>query len=331
VTIVERLPQWNRDKAMICERISSHIAPFKILIKTKDEPDRLRTWIAHHSGIVGLDNLIIFDNMSTDQATLGIYAQFESELLIVQFDGFLNAVHHTRIFAELYAALRESCDYFTFLDTDEYLALYDGGDGFHFRKEIVSFLRDHKKTMVFPGTWLRNLPGCNNRFMLPQSGWPTLRYGLEWGKPVISSACDVSGDLNHNRRVKYDMLPNDLITNVFVLHRLQVSSAERIRINLQKLRALEALMADDGLEEALALDINTLNRKETRAYVLEIRSLISAGDKLASIEGSFEISPNGRINWENDWQRAEMQMFVSQPLRYRDVCFTQTLVHPLYY
>jgi hypothetical protein len=110
------------------------------------------------------------------------------------------------------------------------------------------------------------------------------------------------------------MLKNDLITNLFVLHRLQVSSAERIHTNIQKLRTLALLADDEGLEEALALDIDTLDRRETRAYVLEIRRLISAGDKLPSIEGSFEIGPNGRVNWENEWQRAEMQMFVSQPL-----------------
>lgn len=324
MTVVERLPRWDRDKSAICARISSHIAPFKILIKTKNEPNRLKNWIEHHSRIAGLDNLIIFDNMSTDQALLDIYAQLESDLLIVRFDGLHDRIHHTQLFAELYTALRRSCEHYAFLDTDENLALYDGGDSFHFGKEIISFLADHKKTMVFPGTWLRNLKGYDNRFILRQSGWPTLHYGLQWGKPIISSAFDVSGNINHNRRLKWNMPPDGLITNLFVLHRSQVSSAERIRANLQTLRAMKLVATDEGLEEALSrLASKPLAKKSPAyAYIAEILDLISAGDKLPSIEGSFEINANGRINWENEWQRAEMQMFVSEPLKYRDGLFS---------
>ncbi|MCB4767968.1 hypothetical protein LGR54_05070 [Ancylobacter sp. Lp-2] len=59
----------------------------------KDETTFLECWIRHHAAIVGRENLIVFDNMSTSAATLDLYHPLEPDLLVVRFQGFHNKLH----------------------------------------------------------------------------------------------------------------------------------------------------------------------------------------------------------------------------------------------
>jgi hypothetical protein len=124
--IIEALPIWERDKTEICSVIARHKASFKIILKTKDEPRRLARWLDHHAGIVGVGNLIIFDNMSSDQDVLRIYEQLYGKCPIIRYGGFQDMLHQRRVNDSLYEALAQSCAYSTLIDTDEFLTLYDG-------------------------------------------------------------------------------------------------------------------------------------------------------------------------------------------------------------
>jgi hypothetical protein len=313
------VPEWTREKAMVCGRIGNHHAPLKILLKTKDDPGRLEPWIAHHSAIAGLENLIVFDNMSTDETVLDIYARYESEFPIIRFAGFYDIVHHTAYFGELYEALRTSCRHFVFLDTDECLGLYDGFDSLYFDERMITYLSQKDRQINLPGTWLQNLRGFENRFEFGESGH-SLRRGLKWGKPIISTSCQLSGMINHNTQIKASFAADTLCTRIFVLHRSQTSAAQRISANLQKLRACQILAPDGGVDDALALDIRVVERGAK--YVQEIQSLVAAGLDKASIEDSIEIDPEGRIRWGDASRRAQMQNFIARPLDYSDLLFS---------
>jgi len=317
--IADQLPQWLRDKSEICARISNIVTPFKILLKTRDEPTRLKAWIAHHSSIVGPENLIIFDHMSIDPEVLSIYAEFSGIIPVIRFSGFHNNVHNVDLFPELYKALRQSCGHFCFLDTDEYLVLFDGANRFESGSHIVEFLARHKGIMAFPGTWLQALKGHANRFNLHTPIWP-LSDGLQWGKPVISSAFDVSGIILHNTEVKRALALADLKTNLFVLHRHMSLPDERISINIQKLKSSGHLKPGDGIEEALKLEVDPL--KPRHNYIQEIHELI-ASKTPKPIEGSFEINAAGDVEWSQDWQRYEMQRFLAEPNLFSERLFSE--------
>ncbi|MGA2537709.1 MAG: hypothetical protein ABSF53_16950, partial [Terracidiphilus sp.] len=121
---------WNEESDAAVAQIERDHRPFKILLKTKDDPEMLRDWITHHQKIVEIGGLIILDNMSSDPRVSEVYAGLDRRCPIIRFSGFLDNVHNTDHFSKLYQALRASCAYFTFLDTDERLTLFDGEDYF---------------------------------------------------------------------------------------------------------------------------------------------------------------------------------------------------------
>jgi hypothetical protein len=307
------LPAWRHDKQQICEIIAKDFATLKIILKTKDEPERLRTWIAHHAGVAGSENLIIFDHMSVDPAVLAIYAEHDGSFPIVRFDGFLNNIHNFRVFPELYRALQQNCQYYCFLDTDEYLVLYDGADRFEKNGAVLGYLARNNNSLVFPGTWLQGVAGHADRFGLEQPH-AALSDGLKWGKPVISAAFDPSFIMLHNTEVRDAMDKANLKTALFVLHRHKNVPAERIRANMIKLKSYGAIRPDEELENVLKLAPDSY--KMGGNYIREIQQLSALAHSPTPVAGSIEVRSDDTINWFSDAQRLAMQQFVAEPVRY---------------
>jgi hypothetical protein len=251
--------------------------------------------------------------MSDDEGVLQTYSEYENIFPIIQFDGFHDNVHNIRLFPELYASIRKSCRHYCFIDTDEYLALYEGGDRFETGTGILAFLDRNNHTPVFPGTWLQGVAGRPNCYSLG-ARMGTLSDGLKWGKPVISSAVDVSGIILHNTQNKRAMVANELRTNLFVLHQSNAVPEERINANLLKLKAQQVIKDEEGLPEVLAL--NYESKKIGGNYIREIHQLVLAMSAPASIDGSIEILADGTIRWTQDWQKTELQSFIAEPFKF---------------
>jgi hypothetical protein len=313
----EATPQLEADKAAICAAIAARFAPLKIIVKVKDEPAKMRAWIDHHAGIGGLESLIIFDNMSADPAMEDVLASYGPKLMVVRFAGYQDYLHNAYTHPDLYAALRASCRFYTFIDTDEFLALYDGADRFHFDIKIIEFLAAHRDTRIFPATWLHNLPGHADRFVVKPG---SLQEGLQWGKPIISAAHPAAGIMLHNTQISRHILAETLRTDLLLLHRRNVSVHDRINVNIQKLIAEGVLKPGDGLNEALAMAAQPEHMD--KPYVSEIYDLLMAADLASSTNDSFLIDETGGIIWRDDRQRAELQRFVTQPLRFAKGLFT---------
>jgi hypothetical protein len=315
--IIEALPVWERDRAAICSVIASHKVPFRIILKTKDEPRRLACWIEHHAGIVGVENLIIFDNMSSDLEVLRIYEQFYGKFPIIRYGGFQDMLHQRRVNDKLYQALARSCTYSTLIDTDEFLSLYDG-ERFLVDSRIVDFVMSSPGTPVLPGTWLDNAPGHNDRFLL-SSPAAALRRGLKWGKPVVSTGIETPDIVLHNTQLQDTIKSTRLVANIFILHRKQVVPQERIRVNLQKLRALNVIPRDLSLEQVLALDVSSFTLG--RAILSDIHALAGLDGALPPVDGSFQIDDQGVARWQTPEQAQVFHDFIRDPLLYADQLF----------
>jgi hypothetical protein len=76
----EDFPCWEKDSSEFCAQIERHHAPIKIVLKTKNDRFLIDRWIRHHSKIVGLENLIIYDNMSDDHEVLSVYREYARKM-----------------------------------------------------------------------------------------------------------------------------------------------------------------------------------------------------------------------------------------------------------
>ena len=97
---------------------------FKIILKTKNEDDLIEVWIRYYSKLVGKQNLIIFDNNSTSQKVLDTYKEHGIETIEIKFP---NSIHTYRKNEVFYDGLFADCDWFSILDTDEFLCAYKNG------------------------------------------------------------------------------------------------------------------------------------------------------------------------------------------------------------
>ena len=104
------------------------------------------------------------------------------DILIVSFSGFHNNLHNPGLFPALYSSLISSCDFFCFLDTDEFLTLYR--DGQFVNDELLLHSLDHNMDGDFvPSTWMYNVPSYKDRLICGSTD-ETLHHGVRWGKPL---------------------------------------------------------------------------------------------------------------------------------------------------
>ena len=277
-TVDINLGEWASTKADFCARIPGNKSPLKILLKTKDDPYFLESWIQHHAKVVGLRNLIIFDNMSSNTQVMATYAKYHPHVPIVQFDGNHDALHDTRQYPELYECLKRTCQFYVFLDTDEFLVLLNDDHTYTCDERIVRFLLARERTAVFPGSWLLNVEGSDRRFRVGES-LSDFGARLAWGKPITRSNLGVQGWVNHNVQHDKRLFEGDLVPNVFVLHLMWLFPQQRIAANVDKLITLGFASPSDSVEAILAKDIESLpdtgQRQHARRFVRELRRLVT--------------------------------------------------------
>lgn len=141
------LSDWGKYRTKICERIADENSLMKIVIKTKDDSHLLERWINHHRAIVGDKGIIVFDNMSSRPGVFEIYSKYP-DILVVQYDGFCDIIHLQTVFKDLYEALRRSCNWYAFIDTDEFLVKISA-EGYSFGNDIVDYISCHLTTNFF--------------------------------------------------------------------------------------------------------------------------------------------------------------------------------------
>jgi hypothetical protein len=310
---VEHMLSWKTDRAQILQSIAAVNGKLKVVLKTKDDDFFIEKWIQHYANIIGIENIIIFDNESTNERTLQSYAKYD-DLLVVGFDGFHNLIHHVHLFPELYEALQASSQYFTFLDTDEFLVRYDQGV---VRKDesILETIPPEARDGFIPTTWLYNQAGYEHRFTCGIER-TVLNNGLIWGKPIISSSAPIAGSINHNCQIAEKTISVAPIGGLFLLHMAYLSPQQRIRTNLNKLVARGFIRSGDAIEEVLAKQCVD-NDPNIVLYLAEIRSLTdgteilhSEADSLTS--GTLRIAQDGRVEYSTKLEQELVETFIAK-------------------
>jgi hypothetical protein len=300
------LGEWEHTKTEFCARIVKNKSPFKILLKTKDDPYFLESWIQHHARIVGLNNLIIFDNMSSNEQVRKTYEKYQFDIPIIQFEGNHNALHHAEAYPELYECLEQACQFYVFLDTDEFLTLI-ARDTYTCDERIVDFLQAHEGTRVFPASWLWNIAGSDTRFYIGES-LHCFGAHLAWGKPVLRSTVRFPRFVNHNINLDKWLFLGHLTPNLFVLHLARLFPQQRIETNFRKLIAAGFASPEDSLETILEKDVASVadrsDRIKIQDVVSELRELVNGSEAAttasATLEpGCIELGERGEILYYN--------------------------------
>jgi hypothetical protein len=124
---------------------------FKIILKTKNEDDLIDIWIRYYSKMVGKENLIIFDNNSTSQKVLDTYKKHDIETRQIESPNSIHSYDNNKNF---YDDLFTKCDWFSILDTDEFLCVYKNGN---FSAEHVIDLLETSNKQVLGSIWLDHM------------------------------------------------------------------------------------------------------------------------------------------------------------------------------
>ena len=301
------LPDYDADKTAAAQKIGEKFGPLKIILKTKNETELLRGWIQHHQEIVGLENIIIFDHNSDDVAVERIYKEYIDYFPIFKYSGFVDIIHQHDRNRDLYQNIQESCSYYIFLDTDEYLTLYRD-DKFYSDSKIVKFVLE-RDLDVYPGVWLQNVLGFNDYFLVQHPS--VLEDGLKWGKPVIKSGVEPANILLHNVQVTENTAPSKIGRGLFVLHRSFLSPNQRIKSNLYKLMSHNVIKTSDGVEAVLNINIDDIYIDNCRRYISEIVRLSSLpANSLGDLYGTIKIDDCGDVTFYSEDQKMNFESFL---------------------
>lgn len=314
MSVAERL-HWTTDQDRICRAIEARPATLKIILKTRNEKFFLERWIAHHARIVSPEDIIIFDNESDDPEVLHLMDGLTG-FNFFQFGGFHNNIHREAIFAGFYRALRNSCEYFIFLDTDEFLVWVDAAGELVPAEGIVPALRALPPVDVVLGSWIENVLGREDRFRLFQKGrgYPV---GLTGGKSILATRSAFRGLVCHNFQMEGVQVTQQNPAHALILHMKNLNPQQRIKVNLQKLTKYNFNNGDVSLQHVLGLDWQSMKPGNPRQWVREIHELSGRDETLTPASealrpGQIAFDPKGSLTFYSREDRASYLTFLGR-------------------
>jgi hypothetical protein len=291
--------------------IEQEKSPFKIVTKTKNERFFIEKWILHHLNILQDTKLIIFDNMSDDEHVRSIYQKYRNNIILFKFNMYMDNIHMISEFLRFYRALASSSKFFTFIDSDEYLYLYDGANNQVVKdNSIVKFLNDNTDCNFFAPCWLENIRDIEKLWYFN----PRNLYYFNWGKPIVNTKM-VAMFESALKKYKYPEIHHTIRlpiltygktqTRFVLLHLKNLNIYQRIKSNMQKLTALHMIKNDKDFSTLLKIDESILNKIDVnaihphmRGYLIETKKLIES--ILHNDDQSTDLSKNGTIELCDD-------------------------------
>ncbi|MGQ4275110.1 hypothetical protein [Terrihabitans sp. B22-R8] len=269
------LPNWQQNAAELAAQVAARRSPFKIVLKTKDDPAFLRLWLAHHLAFMPDGAILVMDNGSTLPEVHDIYRENAARIFAFSYTGFHNNLHRYEIFPDLYEALRASCDAYLFLDTDERLYVPErDGDEVRMAVDPIRAMAAllERGGDVFPGLWLHNYLLSDRHFFI--NDYPDrLRDGLVWGKPMLASRRPLRGELNHNVQALEGNPDAGIGGGIVIAHMTRLDLDQRIGTNIRKLIARKVIAGPDEIWPLLERRGEPGIEGNTKLYLDEIAGL----------------------------------------------------------
>ena len=309
------LLQWGADNDKIISRIKNTKGFLKIILKTYNDGFFLERWIKHHANIVGLENLIIADNMSTDADVLDVYKKYEKKLCVFGFSGHHNHIHNRELFKYFYDAIQLSCNYVLFIDTDEFLVFFE-----KFRwtanKKIQSNLRYFLKNgshQFIITVALHNLSCSDEHFFID------IPDGIKWGKTLFSHKIIENCTAMHNIQIPQHFFEKELpiSMNLFLLHLDKFSTEQRIKVNKNKLIKRGLCSDCDDVDSILKKDWSKCKDPTAIRFINEMEECMKNKSTKKTYreipEGCLRLLPNGAIEFAGDAERSAFEEFINEP------------------
>ena len=226
----------------------------KIILKTKDEEFLLETWIKYYIKLVGAENIIIFDDHSASQKVLNIYKKYPIEVREIPKLFNINALHCHK---DLHKEMKDICDYYAIIDTDEFLCFYDYEKDQIDNSKLLPFIQKNNKELAFPTTWIYNLYNGNDIACVEDVvdfDFNLTSSNTRLGKFIASSCGGAGGNIGHNSTINpvgVEKFNLKCFPELFLLHINNANWEHRIknRINYaanvgEKFDSLEDLLSE---------------------------------------------------------------------------------------
>ncbi len=304
--------QWDKDLPEILDRLKNR-AKLKICCKTLSEPEFIQDWIDHHSAIVGSENLIIADNGSSDAATLDVYRRAASNILIFRFSGSHNDIHWHPRFRPLFDRLKETVEFFSFVDVDERLVWIDRERWFA-DENILNHLEE--RGAIYPATWLINAIGSVDHFtLLDTERRRIFSNNLKWGKPILPPELIAAQSGIHNIQYAGSRFSETCGSKLFLLHLTQFPD-QRIAANVRKLANRQLVDHSITPEAVPTMDFSNHPDPTVLRFQKEVAEMIAylSGDRsIPDSETEFiMLGRGGKVVFSNGQARGIFLKFLDE-------------------
>ena len=101
----------------------------KIFCVTKNETDLIEDWIEYHGSLVGLENLVVIDNMSSCEKVLAVYSKYRKQGVLVEQAMSFAGSGQGDAFTAYMRKHNSSCKFLIGVDADEFVHFPDFAEG----------------------------------------------------------------------------------------------------------------------------------------------------------------------------------------------------------
>jgi hypothetical protein len=208
----------------------------KIILKTKDEEFLLETWIQYYSKLIGVNNIIIFDDHSSSKKVLDIYKKYNLQVFKRpnHFNSF-EEFHHKSKNLNVFKEIENTCEYFAIFDSDEFLCFFDFENERIDNSKLLSFIEQNIDRLAFPTTWIYNLYSTDLESPkdVVNFSFDLNKLSFTDGKIIVKSGIEIE-NIHHNRLCGYkkDIFPLKACPQLFLLHLNNVNLDYRHKSNI---------------------------------------------------------------------------------------------------
>jgi glycosyltransferase involved in cell wall biosynthesis len=300
-TLKSNMHSWENNSELLHKQIIKNKAPFKIILKTKNEHILLDKWIAHYERFLAPSEIIIADNCSDDPRVLKTYQELDTDYTIFRYqsnpaNGAHNCIHDSNQFEGLFKALNDSCEYYLLVDTDELLLIHDKTSWTTDRDNLLEILKTSKKRAICT-SWFETVPFSDDTVYIGRDNDRLIEF-LAWGKPVLPSGYTSSGFRIHNVQHRGSLFTTQTDAFLMLLHLKNFHPEQRLSTNRLKLLARGLISPHLTYEDISALSFDELGDPTAVRLVNEIKEIMTRND--ASMEHTNEddrirFAPSGKF------------------------------------